>query len=343
MTMRVVLGLCLGLVLGFVLRPLVWPDGDDPDVDGALDEPREGTDATREAAGGGEAPTLEGAVAPYPDVRAELAAAKARIAELEAAAAKRAARPAGATRHNPWAAHKLPEGIWPVAERVGAPEDLVRLAWQLRNGAFKDSEEAAAVLARLRAAGKEGLLAFVALSLGPSTGHTAIPGLMAKLEVPDTDVILIDLIGREEHPHGLVSALGHQDTPRARDFLIDFLPKHTQDPSMYWYTATSLGQLKEPRGARYLDIEAIVEPRWAGVRGHILHALGEMGGPDAAAKLGQYLTTPHADKLGSAAAALAKIDPDAARRHAKRLLASDRARFIHFIDRSTLEKLAKED
>ena len=130
---------------------------------------------------------------------------------------------------------------------------------------------------------------------------------------------------------------------RVREFLVDWLPKHSKDPSMYWQTATALGRLKEPRGAAYLDVEAITEPRWSGVRGHILYALGQMGGTEAAAKLGQYLSTPHADKLGAAAAALARIDKDAARRHAKRLLASDRAKFIHWMDRSQLEKLAKED
>ena len=136
---------------------------------------------------------------------------------------------------------------------------------------------------------------------------------------------------------------GTQDTAGSRDFLVDWLPKHAEDAGMYWTTATALGRRKEPRGAAYLDIEAITGPSWGGVRGQILWALGQMGGDEVAAKLGQYLGTPHADKLGAAARALAQIDRDAARRHAKRLLASERAKFIHWMDRSTLEKLAKEE
>ena len=71
--------------------------------------------------------------------------------------------------------------------------------------------------------------------------------------------------------------------------------------------------------------------------------LGQMGGDEAAAKLAQYLKTPHADNLGAAAGALARIDKHAARNHAKRLLSSDHPKFIHWMDRSTLEKVAKDE
>ncbi|MDF1700583.1 MAG: HEAT repeat domain-containing protein, partial [Planctomycetota bacterium] len=260
----------------------------------------------------------------------------------ESQAGPKPAGPAPKPR-NPWADHKLPDTIGPLAKRVGAPRELVDVAWKLRCGAYKDAQEAEAALARLKGAGKEGLLAFATLALGQGTGHTNLPGFIAKLDVPDADVILIELIESHEHPHGLVSALGTQDTAGSRDFLVDWLPKHAEDAGMYWTTATALGRLKEPRGAAYLDIEAITGPSWGGVRGQILWALGQMGGDEAAAKLGQYLGTPHADKLGSAASALALIDKDAARRHAKRLLASDRAKFIHWMDRSALEKLAKDE
>lgn len=335
------LGLLVGVALGFLLRELLV-DSDAPSSSGGRPRPHDAPPAVdlREAA-----PALDGESAALAATRAELEQAHARIAELEAAgkpgsktSAASVAAPARARANK-----ALPEGIWPVAKRVGAPRDLVELAWMLRSGSFTDAQQAADALAKLKSAGKEGLLAFAALSLGPSTGHTALPGLIEKLEVPDADVILIDLIESEKHPHGLVMAMGHVDTPRSRDFLVDWLPDHTKDPAMYWQTSMALGRLKEPRGAQYLDVEAITEPNWSGVRGHILYALGQMGGPEAAAKLGEYLSTPHADKLGAAAAALAKIDKEAARRHAKRLLSSDRAKFIHWMDRMELDKLAKDE
>ena len=334
-------GLLVGVALGFLLHELLI---DAPAAPSIQSGPPPG-ESSYGGDGLADGPELDGDAAAVAALRAKLADAEARIAELEAAPRSAGATPAPSTAPavRKRATPKLPEGIWPVAKRVGAPRELVELAWMLRSGTYTDAQQAADALAKLKAAGKEGLLAFAALSLGPSTGHTAIPGLIEKLEVPDADVILIDLIESETFPHGLVMAMGHVDTQRSRDFLVDWLPKHTKDASMYWQTSMALGRLKEPRGAQYLDVEAITEPNWSGVRGHILYALGQMGGAEAAAKLGQYLSTPHADKLGAAARALASIDKDAARRHAKRLLASDRAKFIHWMDRTELEKLAKDE
>ena len=75
---------------------------------------------------------------------------EARIAELEAAAKQPGkVTPAPTKSRNPRANQKLPEGIWPVAKRLGAPRDLVALAWKMRNGAFEDAAEAEAALAQL--------------------------------------------------------------------------------------------------------------------------------------------------------------------------------------------------
>ena len=161
--------------------------------------------------------------------------------------------------------------------------------------------------------------------------------------------------GLEKHLLGLVDdesvhkwsrwsalrSLGDTDTPEVRDYLVARLERE-RDAGLYMCTAEALGFLKEPRGAHFVD-DRIMGPMWSGVRGHILHATGRMGGPDASAFLVRYLRTPNADLLGSAILALDGIDPATAETEAAAILASPRADFLKSSDRNALEKIAKRE
>ena len=81
---------------------------------------------------------------------------------------------------------------------------------------------------------------------------------------------------------------------------------------------------------------------WRGVRDEILFSIGSMGGPDAKRILTAYVRNEHADALGTAVYALSMIDPEAARREAKSILACERARFIDSPQIGMLKKLAGE-
>ena len=334
----------IGFVLGAVLGALgMWAFGSGHEVTPAGDAPAfdplhqpDGADSSALLEGDGGTATAQ--------LRADLAAAQARIKELERArpkVVKTGERSSGPTSGTPRKRTKpMPEGLVPLAERMGVQSEPLELAWAIRNGQVDDR---AAAIAKLKAFGEQGFLALAALAVGPQTGHTMLPALMGQMAVLDGDEVLMRLIGEHEKPGGLVTALAHYGTPQARDFLVDRLGKTDKDAGSYWQTAVTLGQLREPRGAEYLDLEVIIQPRWGGVRGHILAALGQMGGPHAAQRLSEYLSMAHADRLGAAANALAKIDPAAAREHATRILASDRAPFLHWGDRRSLEALVKKD
>ncbi len=335
-------------VIGFVLGALlgatsVWllrsseetaPAGEPPAYD-SLHQP-DGGDAAALLTGD------DGAL--VAQLRADLATAQARVEELERA------RPKVVVTHDHSGVHAsgspqrrvkpMPSGLSPLAERMGVQSEPLQLAWAIRTGRVEDR---AAAVAELKAFGEQGLLALAALAVGPGTGHTMLPKLMGEMRILDGDEVLMRLIGEHDQSGLLVSALSGYDTPQVRDFLVDHLTKQEKDPGAYWKVATTLGRLKEPRGAEYLDVDVIIQPQWSGVRGHILAALGQMGGSHAMQRLDEYLRLDHADRLGSAASALARLDPDAARAHAKRILESERAPFLHWGDRRVLEALAKQD
>jgi hypothetical protein len=340
MRAQALIGFALGALVGalcmwtFGPREEVLPGGAPPAFD-----------PLHERAAGDPSALLEGdGGALVAQLRADLASAQARIEELEASRSKVVVTRDRTGVHTSGSPQKrakpMPKGLVMLAERMGVQSEPLELAWAVRTGQVEDR---AAAIAKLKALGEQGLLALAALAVGPGTGHTMLPRLMGEMKVLDGSEVLMRLIDEHERPSLLVAALAEYDTPRVRDFLVDHLTKQEKDPGAYWTAATTLGRLKEPRGAEFLDVEVIIQPRWSGVRGHILTALGQMGGAHAVQRLNEYLSLEHADRVGTAAGALSQLDPDGARGHARRILESARAPFLTSGDRRALEALLKDD
>jgi hypothetical protein len=279
-------------------------------------------------------------------LRDEIRAVRGRIAELtsEKAALARpvAAEPANPEPGEPEEPPAVPARLLEEAARLGVPEALAATAWEhwWRTKEKKGSPAAAAE--RLKAAGEDGFRAVVALIRAGYRATWNRPLLEATYS-PGLEQLLIDLVEDPSAGRSRWSGLRYlsiADTPRVREFLVAQAGRQSE-PAALWNVAEALGDLHEPRGAAPLE-GRFYEPEFVGVRPLILQAIGQMGGDDAKRILIAHLRHPHGDALHYAIAALGRIDPDAAREEARRLLDGPRAPHLDSYTREGLQSAARE-
>jgi hypothetical protein len=332
-------GAALGLLAG-VGGTLLWPRGDTEHEATAGSRPGAGSPS---APAPTSAPRLEGSPTSTAGIERQLKAANARIAELtrDLDAAKRPAT-ATAAPVSPWSKDELPAVAREHAARLKVSDRVLDLMWTARNNYYgADAAKQEELVAPLRAFGDEALLSAVALQRGGG-GHIDVPMIVAALRLPRGADSILRLLDEEPNATSLARALPAYDSPRVRTYLLDRIARETEVVA-YWNLAAALGDLKEPRGPEVMRVQQFLGPTWSGVRGYILYDVGRMGGPAAVRLLEEYLQMASADHLGSALAALATLDRERARGHARRIKESDRYGFLDVMDRVGVDRLAADD
>jgi hypothetical protein len=301
---------------------------------------------SRAEAGTEPAPTgaasLEGAPADVGDLRRRLAESEARVRDLEGRLARvPAAAPAAAPAPRAPPADELPAAVRIHAARLRVSDAALQATWKARNEYYGAPPAVrASLLDSLRPYGEETLRAVVALTAGGG-GHIDLPDIVADLALDGGAELVIRAVEDEPSAASLVKGLRGYDSPRVRDWLLDRVAR-ADGVAAVWHTAEALGDLHEPRGADRLRVAQFLAPEYAGVRGHVLGAVGQMGGTSAVRLLEEYLRIPAADSLGTALAALARLDARAARAHAQRLRDGERWAFLDVPTRSQVLELLKD-
>jgi hypothetical protein len=336
MTRGFVLGVAVGLLAGAIAF-VTWPRG----APGSDSEQAPRT-AVGTAPASETAPHLVGSPLGTSRLKEQLEVAEARIGQLiqELEAAR---RPAPApVAPSPFEADALPALAREHAAKRKVSDRVLDLLWRARNRYYgADAATREEVVAPLRAHGEEVVLGVAALNQSGG-GHIDLPMIVAELRLPRGGELLIRMMEEDKHLGSLVRALPSYDSPQVRAYLLERIARET-DPGAFWNLAESLGDLREPRGAEVIRIQQFLAPTWRGVRGHVLHAIGRMGGPAAVRLLDDYLQLPNVDHLGAAVAALATLDRERARSHALRIKQSDRYPFLDMMDRIEVDRLTADE
>ncbi len=304
--------------------------------------PREVSRPDRTRASDTSSPSLVGSADETAAMADRLRKAKARIRqlteELDAAQRPPPTAPAKAPPHKP---EEMPPAAREQAARLGVSDAALDALWKVRARFYRaDAATEARLLAEVRPFEAEMIRAAAALQLG-GAGHVSVPEVVAALHVPGGAEEVIRMI-EDEGVTPLLRALSGYDSPEVRDYLVERIAREV-DPMAFWYEAQALGDLQEERGPEAIHLQALLGPRWSGVRGRILDEVGRMGGPKAVSLLETYLRTPNVDAIGAALTSLWKLDPDAARAYAREIRDGERYAFLDVIDRSVVSRLAGED
>jgi RNA polymerase sigma-70 factor (ECF subfamily) len=195
-------------------------------------------------------------------------------------------------------------------------------------------------LAELRAYGEEGYLAVIALLKAENGIH--FDRVLHDAYVPGYERHLLAAAADATFPEwsrwSLLRGLGAADTPEVRTFLNDFVAK-TEKAGLFFCAAGALGELRDPTSARVVE-ERLFRDGYGGVEGHLLAALGGMGGPEAVRILETYLDDRRAKQLATAVMFLSKLDTARAAAAARRLLADPRAETLPAHEREILKQAA---
>ena len=124
-----------------------------------------------------------------------------------------------------------------------------------------------------------------------------------------------------------LSSLGVFDTKAVRAYLLERIAKE-RDAGLYMSAAQALGRLREPRAHEPVAKQLMAfEAGWSGVQGHLLGALYQINHDKLPAALEAFATDERAtgeSLVGAVLAQIHNLDPEAAKRAAKAVIASKR-------------------
>ena len=207
-----------------------------------------------------------------------------------------------------------------LLERATAREvsrEVLQHALDASAGLLGEREVDAAVVETFAARGSEGFRAVVAM-LEVGHAHYRSWELLRATWRPGDERHLLALASGPDLPNfaswAVLRGLGVADTPEVRSYLPKRLAEE-QDAGLYMSVAAGLAELGArgaiaPIGARVLEFR----DGWSGVQDHLVSALLQLGGAEAAAAIEAIASDARCTEPGRALRALDEIDPAAAER-----------------------------
>ncbi|MHC4493696.1 MAG: hypothetical protein ACYTDU_19005 [Planctomycetota bacterium] len=234
-----------------------------------------------------------------------------------------------------------------AAAKRNVPEAALQAALAANEAALAGGATEENALARLKTLGRDGFAAVLCLLEGGKS-HYRTDRLLHATYYPGAEKEMIELADGPPLPNyaswALLRGLAAADTPAMRTYLLQRIERE-KDPGLYMSAAGALGKLKEGRAMAAVAAQVMrFEERWSGVESHLLNALAQMGGEDAAPHLVRFLTDERAKEGKSVWAALSLLEGlDRARSQgaARKLAASPRMEGFSAPLQSKIKELAR--